>query len=224
LLQYVRALSPKVEFAIVVTAAFGYFIFRSLSEVFAPSPHGVISETHLRFLLVYEPITLIIIFAFLYSRGWSLQRIGFAPSPKESFVGLGLALAAYVGYVVVWLIATSVSSQFGQAAHDMAFVTPGFSFATVVTVSIVNPVFEEVLLCGYVVSALTKSESAWTAINVSVGIRLLCHLYQGSLGVIGIIPLGLIFAWWYVKYGRLWPVIVAHAVFDLTGLAAFMAR
>jgi membrane protease YdiL (CAAX protease family) len=58
-------------------------------------------------------------------------------------------------------------------------------------------------------------------VNVSVALRLVCHLYQGTLGVLSVIPVGLIFAYWYVRTGRLWPLIVAHALLDFISLAAF---
>jgi membrane protease YdiL (CAAX protease family) len=49
-------------------------------------------------------------------------------------------------------------------------------------------------------------------------IRLGYHLYQGPFGVVAIVPLGLILAYWYAKNGKLWPLIVAHAAIDLVGL------
>jgi CAAX protease family protein len=81
---------------------------------------------------------------------------------------------------------------------------------------------EELFLCGYIVTALKERDSSVTAVNVSVAIRLVYHLYQGAIGVLTIIPLGLIFSWWYARTGRLWPVLVAHAVFDLTSLLQFV--
>ena len=32
-------------------------------------------------------------------------------------------------------------------------------------------------------------------------------------------PLALLFAWWYARTARLWPLIVAHAMLDLAALA-----
>jgi membrane protease YdiL (CAAX protease family) len=55
---------------------------------------------------------------------------------------------------------------------------------------------------------------------VSVGIRLLCHLYQGPLAV-GIVPVGLVFTWYYARTHRLWPVVIAHAISDFVALVAY---
>jgi membrane protease YdiL (CAAX protease family) len=92
--------------------------------------------------------------------------------------------------------------------------------ATIVLVSPVNAFFEEVFVCGYVMTALHRKENVWFALNASVAIRLLYHLYQGPLGVLSVIPFGLIFGYWYARTGRLWPVIVAHSAIDVVGMLA----
>jgi uncharacterized protein len=74
-----------------------------------------------------------------------------------------------------------------------------------------------------VIAALDPRRSAWTGINVSVAIRLLYHLYQGPLGVLYIVPLGLVFAWWYARSARLWPLVIAHALYDFSALAIFVS-
>ena len=42
------------------------------------------------------------------------------------------------------------------------------------------------------------------------------------VGVLGIVPMALLFAYWYAHTRRLWPLIVAHAILDLVGLAVQM--
>ncbi len=228
--QYLRALSPRAEFSIVIAGAFGLFIFHSFREVFHPAPPGRISEAHLQFLLLYEPLTLAALLTFLAVRGWTLSDIGLRPSAKgtllDTLIGLGLALAAYLAYAAAWTAAmTLFPVQLTQAAiAHRSLVAPGIHLTTAVAVSLVNPIFEEIFVCGYVVSALKRARSPmWTAINVSVAIRLLYHLYQGAVGVIGMIPGGLVFAYWYARSDRLWPVIVAHAVADILALLPYSA-
>ena len=98
----------------------------------------------------------------------------------------------------------------------------GISLATAIVVSLVNPVFEEVFVCGYIIAALRKSSNPWIGVHVSVAIRLLYHLYQGAAALLAAVPFGLIAALWYQRTGKLWPVIVAHAVIDFIGLLAFV--
>jgi uncharacterized protein len=83
---------------------------------------------------------------------------------------------------------------------------------------LINPFFEEVFVCGYVMTALKRADNPWAAINTSVAIRMLYHLYQGPKGVLSIIPFGLIFGFSYARTGRLWPLVIAHSIADLLAL------
>jgi membrane protease YdiL (CAAX protease family) len=69
-------------------------------------------------------------------------------------------------------------------------------------------------------TALHRDRNVWLALNVSVGLRLFYHLYQGPLGVLSVIPFGLIGGYWYGRTGRLWPVMVAHSFVDVIGMVA----
>ena len=52
----------------------------------------------------------------------------------------------------------------------------------------------------------------WVAINVSVVVRLLYHLYQGPIGVLTIVPMGLLYGYLYSRTRQLWPLVVAHVL------------
>jgi membrane protease YdiL (CAAX protease family) len=89
---------------------------------------------------------------------------------------------------------------------------------TVGLLSLVNGFFEELFVCAYLINAVKKRRSAIFAINVSVAIRLAYHLYQGPMAVASIVPIGLIFGYWFARTGRLWPLVVAHALMDFLAL------
>lgn len=217
--QYVKAISLRAEFSIVVLIAFGYFIVGSLLSIINPSPNAPISEVHLRSLLIYESVVMLTLWKFLSLRGWKLRQVGLVPAVRETIIGLGLAIVAYVTYAVIWAVSSRLVPGLEEQAGSL--VAPSLSLVTVLIVSVLNPVFEELFVCGYVIAVLKKSRSISFAVNVSVGIRLAYHLYQGAVGVVSIIPLGFIFAYWFAKTGRLWPVVVAHGIFDFLGLVAY---
>ena len=135
---------------------------------------------------------------------------------------MGLAIAAYTVYVLVWLITIAAGAHPSYVGGAREIVSPGLDLTTVVAVCLLNPVYEETFLCGYIVTRGAESHRVMTAINVSVGLRLLCHLYQGGIGVIMIIPLGLVFSWWYARTRQLWPLFVAHSLFDAIGLLRYV--
>jgi len=82
-------------------------------------------------------------------------------------------------------------------------------------VSVVNGAFEEVFVAGYVITALMPVRGMWAAINVSTGVRLLCHLYQGPIAFLVIVPMGLVFGYVFARQRVLWALIVAHVLIDI---------
>lgn len=217
--HYFKSLSLRAEFSIVIIFSFGFFIVSSLLSLFIPYSSAPISESHLVFLLFYETVVIIALWKFLSLRGWRTQHLGLVPSVRDTLIGFGLFLLAYITYLIVWLISSSIITGLEEQSRNL--VSSGLSLTTVILVSILNPVFEELFVCGYIITALRKTRTRSFAINISLGIRLAYHLYQGPVGVIGIIPLGFIFAYWYAKTGRLWPVVIAHALIDFLGLLTY---
>jgi membrane protease YdiL (CAAX protease family) len=208
--EFVRSLSPTTEFVIVIGVAFGPFIQASIMQA-AVRPVINIESGQVAPLLVYELVLLAALGTFLYLRGWTPARLGLHPHAYDVLAGLGLAVAVHVGYLAASTIAALV---FPITEPVSASPSATVTLINVLTVSVINPVFEEVFVCGYVITVLQKTRGPWTAINVSTTIRLLYHLYQGALGVLSIVPTGLLFAYWFARTGRLWPPIVAHGVLN----------
>ncbi len=53
----------------------------------------------------------------------------------------------------------------------------------------------------------------------SVLLRVAAHAYQGALGLIAILPVAVVLTLYFVRTGRLWPVIVAHVIQDAIALS-----
>jgi membrane protease YdiL (CAAX protease family) len=210
------------EFAIVVGCAFGYFIVTSLYSALHPvlllKPHH--TNLSLIVLGIVETAALVLVGSFLWARGWTAARLGLRPTFADTGMGAGLALVTYVAYIAAWFVfALSVPTLAEQAMH-VTVVSQGIALSTALIVPWINGLYEEVFVAGYIITALKERHSLWFAINVSVGVRLAYHLYQGALGVVVVVPLGLIFGYWYARNGRLWPLVVAHALIDLVGMLA----
>jgi len=54
----------------------------------------------------------------------------------------------------------------------------------------------------------------WIAVLLSVAIFSIAHFYQGIAGMISVGIMALISAVYYMRYGRIWPLIIAHALYD----------
>src|SRR5262245_14933292 len=108
-------------------------------------------------------------------RGWTLQSLGLEAHARDVLVGLALAVAVHFIYLAAWELASGIFPRLPipPAATDSA----GVSLMNVTAACILNPIFEEVFVCSYVIGALKERRGPWTAINVSVAIRLIYHLY-----------------------------------------------
>lgn len=219
--EFLQRLPRRAEFVLVTGFVFGPMALNSLFEAFQPSTPTPITAAHLQGLLVYEPLLMLLVGAFLYARGRRLSWLGPGPRPLDLPVGLCLALASYVAYILLWLLCSQLFDLSAATARATQLVDKHIGALTIVACSLVNAVFEEALVTGYVVTTLRETRGGWFAVNVSAAIRLSYHLYQGPVGVISVLPLGLLFGWWYARSGRLWPLIAAHAMIDV--FALFMA-
>ena len=47
------------------------------------------------------------------------------------------------------------------------------------------------------------------------------HLYQGISAGLGNIVMGVVFAWYFHKTGRIWPLIIAHFLIDAVAFIAY---
>jgi uncharacterized protein len=123
-------------------------------------------------------------------------------------------LAFGIAFFYVWdAVWTQIQFAFVPAPLPADWA-PGLDWPTLLAVSLVNPLFEELLVCGYVVSALRNRQGLELAMAISVAIRAGYHTYQGTEGVMATIVLGTLCCIWFARTGRLWPLVVAHAVLD----------
>jgi membrane protease YdiL (CAAX protease family) len=227
--QYLQGLPLAAEFAIVVLGAFGVLFGMTLltlltrSGVADPGSTGWYSAEHLISVIVYEVPVGAAVLAFLRLRGWSLERLGIRITALETLVGFGLAFLAEVACYAALFAVVMAAPKFATAVVSSQATPGGYGLATLFALSIVNPIFEETFVCGYVVTVLKERADVSTAITISVAIRLLYHLYQGAIAFVGIVPFGFVLAWWYARTGRLWPVIVAHALADFIALVGYVS-
>jgi membrane protease YdiL (CAAX protease family) len=217
--EFLKALSGRAEFLIVVFGAFGLFVLSNIVLMFNPIGEvPPIDNAQLNSLIVYELIVLAVLGTFLKMRGWTAERLGMGATVRDTVIGVGLMAIAYAITAFVKLVAGHFAPEMLEAALKFERVAGPLDLGTVTLVSIINPYFEEVFVCAYVITALKDRRGALFAVNTSVALRVLYHLYQGAIGVMTIAPVGLIFAYWYLRSGRLWPLIVAHGLLDFIAL------
>ena len=212
--QFVQALSGRAEFLIVVLGSLGLSLLSNLQVVLDPAIADRLppftNET-LVSNVVYELFVLVWLGAFMRARGWTLERFGFAVTMRDTSIGVLLAI---IVFCAVWLIDQALGSAAPamlESARRFDKVSGELDLWTILLSSAVDSVFEELFVCAYVISALKEKRRDAFALNVSILLRVGCHVYQGVYGVLIGGALGLVFGYWYLKSGRIWPLLVAHA-------------
>ncbi len=217
--ERIRRLTPGVEFLIVITWAFGLTIFTSIVAMGLDPAHVAYTNHSLIGGMVQAIAIGVVLGWFLKVRGWTLAKIGLGVTMRGTSWGLLLFVLCLA---LLFAIRAVAEFSFGLGFSEIVERFPAdgkLNMQVVFVSSVVSATFEELFVAGYVITALSATRGPWTAINVSTGLRVLYHLYQGPLGVLTIVPLGLLFGWLYVRTRQLWPLILAHVLLDVAGLA-----
>jgi uncharacterized protein len=85
-----------------------------------------------------------------------------------------------------------------------------------------NAVLEEVIVVGYLLTRLQRL--GWPVpamIAASAVLRGSYHLYQGFGPFVGNAIMGVIFAEWYRRGGRVLPLIIAHTILDVVSFVGY---
>lgn len=207
-----RRMPRAVEFAIVILVAFGIFAYAAIISWSRGARYDVITNADLFWLVTYELFAFLIIATFLRARQWKLSDL----HPQVSWKLTGAGVLLTLGTL---LCSTVVGAGFGAWYEFPPLDTSHLDFGTVLLFSVVNGIYEETFVVGYVVGCLAR-RSTWVVIISSASIRFSYHVYQGPEAVVFILPIGLVFAYLYVKYRRLWPLVLCHIILDVVALTS----
>ncbi len=135
----------------------------------------------------------------------------------DSWIGVLLGLGAFC---ISWLIWSSQIGTAWETPNDRlsagleSFV---FWFMTLLFSLIANSIAEELVMRAYLIDRLERLfGNEWSAVLVSAVLFGSYHLYQGFwVGFVGATLTGLIFAVYFARYRRLFPLIIAHTIVNL---------
>jgi uncharacterized protein len=222
--ELIRRLPPGVEFLVVVTWAFGLPVLQSILSIGGAGEGGdaarlQYTQSALLATLIFQLAQSLFLIWFLKIRGWTLEKIGLQVTWRGTLLGSTLLAATYLTLLGVMSLAELLMPlDLRIAAERMPAPAGDVNLQLMFLVYTVNGIFEEVFVAGYLITALTQARGMWTAINVSTGMRMLYHLYQGATGILVSVPMGLLFGYAYARTRMLWPLIFAHMLMNIIGL------
>lgn len=166
--------------------------------------------------------------------GWLDRRRGLRPQ-RASLRALcwhdgWLALIAFLlvlGANAALMTVLGVASPGVVDTHERtlldvaAWLTGGLSPLTLLAMMLFVGYYEEVLARGLILERCRiVFQARWPAVVVSSLLFGLGHAYQGWFGVVQTALIGLVFATLVLRWGRLWPVIIAHGLINFVALMA----
>jgi len=163
--------------------------------------------------LALAPVLLV--FYLLARAGEGPSSIGLDASQPGRDLARGAVLAAVIGGsgLALYLAAYHLGVELNVVAENLPDVW--WRIPVLLLSAAQNGILEEVVVVGYLLSRLDRLRvRPWLAIAISAVIRGSYHLYQGIGAFLGNAVMGVIFGILYRRWGRVTPLIVAHALID----------
>ncbi|HEY0372608.1 MAG TPA: CPBP family intramembrane glutamic endopeptidase [Thermoanaerobaculia bacterium] len=209
-----RRLSPVAELILVNLITFGPFAVRSIIGLTERNTAIVFDDKRALFILGTELVCGTLAALLLRARGWTPSALGLRITMPQTIAGMLVLIGSNIVITSFYLLVRSGS---GIDLDKVTSFEATLTWPVLIGLTLINPLYDELFLVAYNLEA-GKPHGAAFAITLSAGIRFLCHLDQGPIAAVTILPLGLIFAVVYWRWRVVWPLVVAHGVMDFVGM------
>lgn len=152
----------------------------------------------------------------------AFRRIGLDFRAFGRDVGAGVLLVAVIGIPGLALYAggraVGITVQVDASPLDPSWWTIPLLLLAAVRAGLT----EEVVFIGYLFDRLRRlGWSTWTIILSTAALRGAYHAYQGFGAIVGNIAMGIVFGWVYQRWGRVMPLVIAHALIDVVAFVGY---
>lgn len=152
----------------------------------------------------------------------AVRRLGFTFEKPLRTIGFGVGLAAVIGVGTLGVYAGGRALGITTALVPAALDAYWWTIPVLLLSAVRHAVLEEVIVVGYLFIRLRQLGWSTPAIIItSALVRGSYHLYQGFGPFIGNLLMGLLFGWFYTRTRRVMPLVIAHALIDITGFVGF---
>ncbi|MGV0581659.1 CPBP family intramembrane glutamic endopeptidase [Mycolicibacterium elephantis] len=158
----------------------------------------------------------------LWRSGLGPERIGLGlPRWRPDVLG-GIGLAALIGVPGLALYQIARILGLNASVEPAELYDTWWRIPVLLLMSFANGWAEEVIVVGFLLTRLRQLRvSPVVAVLASSVLRGLYHLYQGFGAGLGNLAMGLVFGYVYLRTGRLWPLIIAHALIDAVAFVGY---
>ena len=119
-----------------------------------------------------------------------------------------------------WLAPSVIEAHQEGLAGVAGALTRGLPLAAVAAIMLFVGLYEEMLARGFLLSRCrVLLGGVWGPVLLSSLLFGLGHMYQGWLGVVQTALIGVVFAHLVLRWGSLWPVILAHGALNTISVA-----
>jgi membrane protease YdiL (CAAX protease family) len=143
-------------------------------------------------------------------------------------LGGGALLAAAIGIPGLGLYFAAKALNLNTNVLASGLPSQWWSIPVLVLAAAENALLEEIVVVGYLITRLREmSWSVPAVIAASALLRGSYHLYQGFGAFAGNAVMGVVFAWVFLRWKRVFPLISAHTILDViafVGYAVLISR
>lgn len=167
-------------------------------------------------------VPVVLVAHFLTREGAGLRVLGFDRTRPWFDLGRGTLVAAGIGSAGLVFYLVARAGGFNLTVVPESLPDVWWKFPVLVLSAVQNSVLEEVIVVGYLLRRL--GQLGWTpmaALMASSVLRGSYHLYQGIGGFIGNMVMGVVFVLLYRRWGRVGPLVVAHALLDIGAFVGY---
>ena len=136
--------------------------------------------------------------------------------------GWGTALAAAIGLPGLLLVYAAATLGLNAQIVPAALQPVWWAIPVLIIAAVQNAILEEVIVVGYLMTRLR--EMGWRLgyiVAASAVLRGSYHLYQGFGAFVGNAVMGVVFAFFFLRKGRVMPLIVAHTLLDVVAFVGY---
>src|SRR4051794_34203996 len=195
----------------------------TLNQSYTPRPFLDLTYQLTGIFFAVIPVALVI---YLLSEGGrsAVRRLGLdvtrAGWPRD--VAWGVGLAAVIGIPGLGLYYLAKALDLNATVVPAALNDHWWTVPVLVLSALQNAVLEEVVVVGYLITRLQQLgwKPAW-ALAASAVLRGSYHLYQGFGAFLGNAVMGVVFGGWFLRKGRVLPLIIAHTILDVVAFVGY---